>query len=329
MRTLVCLLLASSALVAEPLREFIYTTAPFPSCHASTIVETPSGDLVAAWFGGSDEGENDVAIWLSRKTSAGWSAPQEVARHENTPTWNPVLFYSADGTLWLYYKYGTSPREWTGARRRSGDDGRTWSAWEPLPAGLFGPIKNKPLLLADGTIVSGVSMESYQSWTGWAEISRDDARTWSRSAGAIVHPDEPYGLIQPALAPIPGGVRAFLRSRNIGRVCYADSFDGGDTWTPAAETELPNPNSGLDAVGLADGRIVMIYNHTERGRSPLNAAVSRDYGRTWEMFLELETEPGEYSYPAVIQGADGTVHVTYTWKRERIRYVAIPLAEIP
>ena len=90
-------------------------------------------------------------------------------------------------------------------------------------------------------------------------------------------------------------------------------------WSALALTELPNPNSGIDAVTLRDGRQLLVYNHTTDGRSPLNVAVSRD-GRSWEAALVLEDAPGEYSYPAVIQSADGLVHVTYTWQRRRIRH---------
>jgi len=312
---------------AEPTAEFVFDTSPFPSCHASTIVETENGELLAAWFGGSRESADDVAIWMARRDAAGWSALTEMARHEKTPTWNPVLFRSADGALHLHYKFGTNPRQWTGAYRRSEDDGRTWSETRVLPAGLLGPIKNKPLVLTDGTIVAGTSVESYHAWAGWAEISRDHGRTWRRH-GPIAHPDQPWGLIQPTIIPIPGGLRMFLRSRAIGRICSADSYDGGESWSEARETDLPNPNSGIDAVGLRDGRAVLVYNHTAKGRSPLNVAVSEDSGATWKKFLDLETEPGEYSYPAVIQASDGAVHVTYTWNRTRIKHVRIPLEDV-
>jgi predicted neuraminidase len=327
MRFALLLALAAASLPAQEY-EFVYETAPFASCHASTLVETKNGEILAAWFGGSREGANDVAIWMSRRGADGWSAPEEMARHEDTPTWNPVLFRTLDGVTWLFYKYGASPREWTGAYRSSDDDGRAWSESRSMPAGLLGPIKNKPLVLPDGTVVSGTSVESYRSWSAFAEISTDHARTWSRG-NAITHPDQPHGIIQPTIVPIPGGVRMFTRARNIGRICYADSYDGGRTWSPAWETELPNPNSGIDSVGLADGRIVMIYNHTEKGRTPLNLAVSKDHGRTWTRFLDLETEPGEYSYPAIIQGSDGDLHMTYTWRRERVRYVRVPLEKVP
>lgn len=291
-------------------------------------METENGELLAAWFGGSREGDNDVVIWMSRRGDGGWSAPREFAREPNTPTWNPVLFRSADGVTWAFYKFGPSPREWTGAYRTSTDDGRTWSGPTRLPAGLYGPIRAKPYLLADGTIISGTSVESYQSWTSWVERSRDNGRTWTRH-GPIAHPTEAQGVIQPTIVPISGGLRMFMRSRRIGKICYADSHDGGVTWTDAKETDLPNPSAGIDAVALADGRIVLIYNHTPRGRTPLSLAVSRDEGKTWRRFLDLETEPGEYSYPALIVGADGNLHMTYTWKRRRIKYVKLPLAEVP
>ncbi len=308
--------------------EFIFETAPFASCHASTIVETAAGDLAAAWFGGTKEGARDVAIWGARKSHGAWSTPAELLRERDVPVWNPVLFGSRDGTLWLSYKFGPSPSQWTGAMLSSRDEGRTWSAPFRLPAGLYGPIKNKPLVLADGTIVAGASVESYQAWSCWVERSRDDGRSWTRH-GPVVFPGEPYGIIQPAIVRTRHGLRMFVRStRRIGRVCYADSADGGLTWSDARTTPLPNPNAGIDAVDLRDGRIVLVYNHSEQSRTPLNVAVSPD-GETWNSFLVLESEPGEYSYPAMIQSRDGSVHITYTWKRQRIKHVEIPLAAIP
>ncbi len=315
--------------LAVPNGGFIFDRAPFPSCHASTLVETAPGELLAAWFGGSAEGRPDVAIWGARRSEGKWSEPFEIAREPNIATYNPVLFFAPNGILWLYYKFGPSPSEWTAARRFSRDRGKTWSAIEHLPAGLYGPIKNKPLVLPDGAIVSGTSVESYRAWSCWVERSTNNGANWTRH-GPIVAPGEPYGIIQPAVVPLPGGtLRMFVRAtQRIGRICYADSADGGQTWTAARTTSLPNPNSGIDATALADGRIVLIYNHTEKGRSPLNAAVSRD-GETWNTFLALESEPGEFSYPAVIQAADGTVHATYTWNRKKIKHVEIPLGDIP
>ena len=92
--------------------------------------------------------------------------------------------------------------------------------------------------------------------------------------------------------------------------------------------DLPNPNSGIDAVALRDGRIVLVYNHSTKERTPLNIAVSRD-GERFRMFHTLENQPSEYSYPAIIQGRDGDLHITYTWNRKRIRYVRIALSDVP
>ena len=338
--------------LAAPHTEFIFESAPFRSSHASTVVELRGGGLMAAWFGGTEEGARDVAIWGARKSgTGGWSAPVELAREPNQPAWNPVLFYTRDGTLWLYYKFGPSPMTWTAARRSSRDDGRTWSAVERLPAGILGPIRAKPLVMEDGTIISGTSVESYRAWAAWIERSVDNGGTWAkigpiavprsiprrnfRTDGPAVVPgvsewDFTDGLIQPSVIGLGGKhVRLYARATTgIGRICVADSTDGGMTWSEARPTELPNPNSGIDAVALQDGRIVMIYSHTEKGRSPLNLAVSRD-GKKWKMFLALETEPGEFSYPNVIQGRNGDLHIAYTWKRQRIRYVNLPLADVP
>lgn len=330
------LLLLATMCPAAPKMEFIYEQAPFPSCHASTIVETAPGEFLAAWFGGADEGRPDVAIWGARLREGRWSEPFEMVREANIPTWNPVLFTTRDGVVWLYYKFGPSPQTWTAGRLSSRDRGQTWSAAEHLPAGLWGPIKNKPLVLKDGTIVSGTSAESYRSWACWVERSRDGGRTWTRS-GPITAPEasgqrdprRTSGMIQPAIVPLGKRLRMFVRATaDIGRICYSDSADAGVTWTQAKPTSLPNPNSGIDAVGLRDGRIVMVYNHTGKGRSPLNVAVSRD-GEDWRMFATLESEQGEFSYPAVIQSASGDVHITYTWNRRKIRHMRISLSEIP
>ena len=138
--------------------EFVADPMPTAACHASTVVELAGGDLMAAWFGGTAEGNPDVAIWGARRDAGQWQPPVELAREPKTPTWNPVLFHSGDGVLWLYYKFGPSPREWTGARMASRDEGRSWSKPEHLPAGLYGPIRAKPLVLPKGLIVSGLAI---------------------------------------------------------------------------------------------------------------------------------------------------------------------------
>ena len=327
-----CSLLVAGALSAQT-SGFVAEPMPTPSAHASTVVELGPGRLMTAWFGGTAEGKNDVAIWSARSENGHWLKPVEMVREPNTPCWNPVLFRTSDKVLWMYYKFGPSPREWTAGRMFSTDDGVTWSKPEHLPAGVYGPIRAKPLLLADGTIVSGTSVESYGSWAAWIERSTDNGKTWTR-IGPITVPGDPaqpakgQGLIQPAVVSAGGDKLRFFARSTLGHIYASDSADAGRTWSAAHALDLPNPSAGIDAVRLKDGRYVMIFNNTPTGRTPLSLAVSAD-GEKWKVFTDLEDQAGEYSYPAMIVAADGGLHITYTWKREKIKYVNVPLAKIP
>ncbi len=302
--------------------EFIYETAPFPQCHASTIVQSSDGTLVAAWFGGTREKHPDVGIWLSRFVGQRWTAPVEVANGVESPAqrhpcWNPVLFRPRRGPLLLFYKVGPSPSTWWGVLKTSADNGQTWSAPCRLPDGVLGPIKNKPVELPGGRILCGSSTE-HDGWRAQFEWTTDGGKTWAKAEPP--HDPARIGAIQPALLLHPdGAVQAVGRSQQ-GKIWETWTRDQGATWSPLSLMELPNPNSGLDAVTLADGRHVLVYNHTPGGRSPLNVAVSAD-GKRWQAALVLEREPGEYSYPAVVQTRDGMVHITYTWKRQRVKHV--------
>lgn len=315
--------------------EFIFTDAPFLECHASTLVELPDGDLVAAWFGGKREGDPSVAIWGARRTRGAWTRPEVWAQEPGVPCWNPVLFRDRHDRIWLFYKYGPSPRTWHGACRTSAD-GNHWSAATyfrdgPPNVEILGPIKNKPILLSNGDVLAGSSVETPTSWQCWVEISSDDCRTWrkygpiSAAGGAPGRATGPYGIIQPTVWEIAAGrLKVLTRSTGqIGAICAASSEDGGRTWTPAHPTSLPNPNSGIDAVKMKDGTLALVYNHTRSGRTPLNIAFSQDDGSTWSAPYGLEDEPGEYSYPAIIQTHDGLLHITYTWRRRRIKHVVI------
>lgn len=314
----------NSAVVAS---EFIYTEAPFPSCHASTLAETPEG-LVAAWFGGTHERHPDVGIWVSRKTPQGWTVPVEVANgitdQERFPTWNPVLFQSAEGPLLLFYKVGPTPRDWWGMLMKSDDNGKTWSEPTRLPPGIMGPIKNKPIELADGVLLCPSSTED-QGWRLHFEYTADLGNTWRRSSP--LNDPEHIKAIQPSvLAYGPQKLQAIGRTRASG-MFQVWSEDGGETWGEVTKLGLPNPSSGTDAVTLANGQQLLVYNHspTYKVRSPLNIALSRD-GLQWNAALVLEDNPDApagFSYPAVIQTSDGLVHVTYTWRRERIKHVVI------
>jgi predicted neuraminidase len=323
-------------------REFIYDHAPFPSCHASTICQLPDGRLAVAFFGGSDEGESDVGIWFSTNDNQGgaWTAPVEVATgataeqdNRRFPCWNPVLFQPpGKAPLMLFYKVGPRPDAWWGMLKTSADGGRTWSEPRRLGDGIIGPVKNKPVLLKDGVLLCGSSTE-HDGWTVHMERTPDLGKTWEKSP--TLNEGRKLRAIQPTILlgrTNPPELRILCRTEQ-GRIGQSTSSDGGKTWEPLSLTELPNPDSGIDAVTLSDGRHVLIFNPTTRGRSPLSVGVSDD-GKSWKRGPDLETEPGEYSYPAVIQTSDGKVHVTYTWKRQKIRHVVLDaqkfaLADLP
>ena len=319
--------------------EFIYETAPFPSCHASTIVETTGGGLVTAWFGGTDEKHPDVGIWVARLEGGQWTKPVEVAngiqyrkpdgsavRH---PTWNPVLFQPRTGPLLLFYKAGPTPQTWWGMLTTSTDGGKTWTEPRRLPEGILGPIKNKPVQLPNGDILCPTSSESEELRSKWRvhfERTSDLGKTWERIGP--VHDGVAISAIQPSILFLGGDKLLALGRTRQGKVFQVPSDDLGKTWGALTLTALPNPSSGTDAVTLKDGRHLLIYNHTAKGRSPLNLAVSKD-GQTWQAAAKLEDTPGaEFSYPAIIQTRDGLVHATWTWKRQKVKHAVIDPAKL-
>lgn len=313
--------------------EFIFENASFPASHAATIAETPAG-LIAAWFGGTKEGYNDVEIRVSRLVDGKWTAPVSVADGVTNDTlrvatYNPVLYQVPGGQLLLFYKIGNKVANWKGWMKTSGDNGLTWSAAMPLPEGFLGPIKNKPVMLKNGVLIAPSSTEN-NGWRVHFEISPDTGKTW-RKIGPI-NDGKTVDAIQPSiLFHKDGRLQILARSRQRA-IMQSWSSDNGETWSAMTKTNLPNNNSGTDAVTLKDGRQLLVYNHVlpadslkngKGPRTPLNVAVSKD-GVNWYASLILEDSPiGQYSYPSVIQSADGMVHIVYTWRRQRIKYVKI------
>jgi predicted neuraminidase len=301
---------------------FIFEKAPFPSCHASTLVEARPGQLLAAWFGGRDEGAKDVQIWMSRFDGKTWTAPEVVGREPGQPTWNPVFFKTDEKTLRLWYKAGPSPMTWTGFVRTSIDDGMTWSQPEMLPAGFYGPVRAKPLRLSDGSLLAGTSVETHRCWTPYVDRSSDDGKSWLRSNA--FNAENGQNQIQPTLFQAKDGkVVALMRSRNPRKICRSESTNGGRTFSSAVPTELGNPSAGIDAVKTGGGDIFLIYNPNPLLRTPISLARSTDEGATWKLVADLETEPGEYSYPAMIETANGQLAITYTWRRTHIKFAAV------
>ena len=318
-------------------QEFIFSLedAPTPECHASTV-EISDDVVIASWFAGTKEKNIDVGIWVSRKQNGSWSNPVEVVNgvQENGSRyacWNPVLFRPKGGPLQLFYKVGPSPQEWWGMYMTSIDDGKSWSAPVALAEGILGPIKNQPIQLENGSLLSPSSNETLSGlWTIHLERSDDLGKTWSKTE-ALNDPGE-FGAIQPVILNYGKGKLQLLSRTKNNVVAQNWSEDGGKTWSKMTASKLPNPNSGIDGVTLKDGRQLLIYNPTTKNwgdRVPLSIALSND-GNDWKHVLDLEPirehtdrEEEEYSYPTVIQDASGLVHLVYTWNRKTVKYITL------
>lgn len=312
--------------------QFLFEEAPFAQCHAPTLVEMKNGNLMAAWFGGPYERHPDVSIYSSINTGTDWSAPKEIANGKvndtlRYPTWNPVLFRNDQNKLLLFYKIGPSPSEWWGAYRSS-SDGQTWSPEVLLPKGILGPIKNKPIQLPSGRIISPSSSEDGDIWKVHMEISDDQGQHWKKIP---VDHHSPFKAIQPTLIIMPNNnIKALVRS-DQNSILESISTNNGDTWSSLVKSEVKNPNSGIDAISLQNDGYLLVYNPTNSGkdwsdgRQKLYLAISDD-GSHWSDLLILEdSEKGEFSYPAIIQGSEGLIHILYTYNREKIKYVKIKL----
>ena len=306
--------------------EFVFpSTVEFPSCHASTLAETQDHKLVVAWFGGTAESASDVKIYASIGGIGGWSTPKAIAdgirKGKHFACYNPVLFQYPDGPLMLFYKFGTGPQNWWGSMASSADGGKSWQTPSDLPPPFLGPIKNKPILLPNGSLLCPSSNE-VGGWTVHFEQTYDFGKTWTTTS-AVTDINE-VAAIQPAILTIGARhLKAIARTKQ-GKLLAIDSFDGGNSWNKGKFLDLPNPNSGIDAVTLRDGRHILVYNDSKSERSPLVAAISSD-GELWTKLVTLESGPGEFSYPAVIQTQDGLIHITYTWKRRRIKHAVLEL----
>ena len=313
---------------------FLYSIPPFKQCHASTLVELSDNSFLAAAFGGTREGNKDVAIWLSRYENNSWQEPTRVATGASAdgivyPNWNPVLYKTTPTELVLFYKTGPSPRAWWGMYKVSLDNGHTWGPPQRLPEGILGPIKNKPVTLANGTLLSPSSTETQTteglSWKVHIEKSIDGGKHWVKIP---IDPETPYDVIQPSiLVHSQDSLQILCRSRNDA-IMQSFSYDGGNTWSAISKTSLPNPNSGTDALTLTNGTHLLVYNPLINGkddRSKLNIAYSED-GNTWEDVYVLEDQTkGEYSYPAIIQDEDDNIHITYTYQRKNIKHLTFAI----
>ena len=303
--------------------------------HASSLVALKDGGYLAVWFQGSREGASDVGIAASRRVKGAWEPSRVVAKIADVAHWNPVLRRGDDGRLVLYFKVGAKIRDWKTYVCESRDEGATWGAPRELApgdeSGGRGPVKNKCLRLADGRLLAGGSVER-GPWRAFVDASDDDGRTWTRVDLPVPAAMKRKGVIQPSLWQSPdGSVHALMRS-NTGVLWRGDSADGGRTWTEIRPTDIPNNNSGIDLVRASDGVVYLARNASGKDWGPrtcLELWASSDEGATWRRVRTLvQAETGEFSYPAVIEARPGVLALTFTWRRSRIRFAEIPLAEL-
>ena len=324
-------------MVAQAKREWIFDDiCPTPSCHASTVLPLENGDVLAAWFGGTGEGKDDVDIWVARRSSGTWLPAERISADRNIPHWNPVLFRRENGDVILFFKVGKKIAYWQTYFVLSTDLGKTWTAPRELVPGHVsggrGPVKNKPIRLSDGTVLAPASSEQ-PDWLAFMDLSKDDCVTWEKQRIIPVRKlvgGKPVPMIQPTLwESAPGKVHALLRTSR-GHAYRSDSDDYGKTWCKAYPTQIKNPNSGLDVTRLEDGTLILISNPSAKNwgvRAPLTLMESKDNGETWTEILLLEKrgkQGDEFSYPAIVH-VGNKLYITYTWQRKKIAYWEVTL----
>ncbi|MEM3486333.1 MAG: sialidase family protein [Candidatus Methanomethyliaceae archaeon] len=327
-------------------KDVIEPPRSFPSCHAPTICQTLSGRLLLAFYAGLQEGAPDsVVLGVVRKGGV-WSEPKVWVHVPRRAVANPRLFLGPDGAVWLLFGVNYGPRWCSGDTylfvKRSDDEGDTWHDlelfWEQK--GLLG--KNRPLHEGNFWIFP---LEWEYTWSATFLRSEDNGRTWELTGdlGVLANAH----LIQPALVKLSDGrLRAYMRSQE-GWIFISDSMDNGRTWSFPQPSPIPNNNSGLDVLRTRAGILLLACNPTgltanpepvEEGwpetlalgftrwgpRFPLVLKISGDEGQTWPLELVLEEGPGEYSYPCLMEDADETIHLVYTYRRRAIAHVAFP-----
>jgi predicted neuraminidase len=266
-----------------------------------------AGPTVPAWSG----------LYLqSRDAGRTWSAPTLLPAGLTGPAKNKPITLS-NGDI-LCGASAETWRNWTAWAEISADSGRSWTRQGPIIAPRDAGSSGRSL-----TEPASAGIQPSQS-----ELI---SATWDVATGQLRVPQEHRGVIQPTVWEYaPGRVKMLLRAtRAVGAVCISESNDFGRTWSPARPTPIPHSNSGLDAVRLTDGRIVLACNPTHAGRSPLALLISDDNGETWPRRRDLETAAGEFSYPSIIQAADGRLHVVYTHRRTHIQHVIVAPDDLP
>ncbi|MBX9596700.1 MAG: exo-alpha-sialidase [Roseomonas sp.] len=372
-----------AAVPGDPARTECFIPTPCVQNHAAFLMELPGGDLGCVWFGGTQEGVPDISVRFSRLAPGAtrWSPAQTLSDDPTRSEQNPLLFPAPDGSLWLLWTAQISGNQDTALIRRriSHDGGASWGPIETMIGEQpgFGTFIRQPIIVtAEGNWLLPIwrcTKPPVGAWTGDLDtssvmLSADQGKTWTEHAV----PDSTGTCHMCILDMQDGTLVAFYRSRWADWVHRSTSSDGGRSWTAPQPTTLPNNNSSIQAIRLADGGIAILFNESSakdatgrrlslyddiggteepvappaEGRSafwgtpraPMTLAVSHDGGITWPHRRNLETGDGfcmtnnskerlnrEFSYPSLRQAADGSLHIAYTYWRQAIKYVHVPL----
>lgn len=295
-------------------------TSEYPSSHAATIHEMPDGTVLCAWYAGSAEANPDLKVYASRLQDGSWSVPEVIADTPRKPEGNPVLWADSEGRTWLFFVtihgFGW---DWAKLKYRASDDsGRTWGPVKVMRDKRGWMFRNHPITLSDGRVI----LPAYSERKWCTEFMVSGGGVFRPLAEVCSKP----GNIQAAVAELePGHLYATMRTggwKGGGRLWETRSRDGGRTWDEPRKTDLPNPNAGTDMIKLKSGRLLLAFNNSPHKRTPLSLAVSDDGGKSWRVVRDVEDGPGEYSYPTLCQGADGVIHLAYTYRRETIKHIA-------
>ncbi|MEY5100436.1 MAG: hypothetical protein RJA36_3155 [Pseudomonadota bacterium] len=287
----------------DPARQVADLPSLRVQAHAANLMVLADGTLACVWFGGSMEGRSDICVFMSRLApgSSQWSAPVQLSDDPDRSEQNPILFPTPGGDLWLLHTAQSAGHQDSAVVRRriSRDNGLSWGPTEDLadlPAGTFvrQPVQVQP----DGSwllpIFRCVPVPG-MAWDGSLDDSAvlrstDQGRSWQR----IEVPDS-LGCVHMNIVPASdGGLLAFFRSRWADHVYRSRSDDGGLSWQAPQPTSLPNNNSSIQALRLADGRLAMIFNASSAADAT---------GRRESLYDELDEDDGQA--PAAASSATG------------------------
>ncbi|RIK84896.1 MAG: hypothetical protein DCC67_04590 [Planctomycetota bacterium] len=313
--------------------------------HPAAIEELAGGDLYIAFYGGAGEYEGDTAVYGSRRAKGtdAWSTPRPIADTPDRSDGNPVVWQQPGGPVWLFYvvRYGETWADSIIKFKKSLDGARTWTDSDMLTFERGMMVRSQPIELADGDILLPI----------YHEVGNDRESVGAGSSSLFARFDNEnrqweftekvhsrLGAIQPAVVQCDDmHLLAFCRRgggyghQPDGFMVKTESFDGGRTWTPGVDTEYPNPNAAVDLIRLANGHLVMVYNHSFEGeRMPLTMRISTDGGKTWPHGRNVVDKPGDTAaYPYFIQTSDGRIHGVYTSaERTVVNHIMLDEADI-